>query len=114
LPQPILDHDETVRLSSTSRFQFNAPAQPPAQQFRPTQQFDVPLSFILDHNPNSDLPPIVTDLLDFLREYGLEVEGIFRRSAEIATIRTLQARINKGKIIGILGKLINFLKNSNM
>lgn len=100
LPQPILDHDETLRLSSsTSRFQFNTPAQPPAQQFRPTQQFDVPLSFILDHNPNCDLPPIVTDLLEFLRAYGLGVEGIFRRSSELKTIRALQERINKDTLV---------------
>lgn len=43
------------------------------------------------------MPPIVTDILDFLTAHGLEVEGIFRRSAEISTIRTLQNRINKGR-----------------
>jgi Rho GTPase-activating protein 1 len=44
----------------------------------------------------------VTDLLDFLRNYGLEVEGIFRRSAEISSIRNLQARINKGDKIDFI------------
>lgn len=44
LPQPILDHDETMRFSSSSRSQTSTSAQVPVQQFRPTQQFDVPLS----------------------------------------------------------------------
>lgn len=42
LPQPILDHDETLLFSS--RHQPNSSAQVPVQQFRPTQQFDVPLN----------------------------------------------------------------------
>lgn len=44
IPQPIYDHDETLRFSSSSRLQSNVSAQSPVQQFRPTQQFDVPLS----------------------------------------------------------------------
>jgi len=105
LPQPIVDHDETVRLSSSLRLQTNSnAAQTPSQQFRPTQQFDVSLEFILNHNPNCDLPPIVTELLEFLRQHGLNTEGIFRKSAEISIIRTLQARINKGDKVDFINE----------
>lgn len=50
------------------------------------------------------MPPLVTDLLDFLRSNGLNVEGVFRKSSEITTIRTLQARINKGDKIDFLNE----------
>lgn len=52
---------------------------------------------ILNHNPDSDIPPIVVDLIEFLRQYGMDVEGIFRRSAEVAAIKNLQSRIDMGK-----------------
>ena len=51
---------------------------------------------ILSHNPDCDVPPIVTDLIAFLSEYSLGVEGLFRRSAEVANIKRLQERIDRG------------------
>lgn len=42
------------------------------------------------------VPPLVVSLIEFLRNYGLEVEGIFRRSAELNAITRLQERINLG------------------
>ncbi|CAD5215403.1 unnamed protein product [Bursaphelenchus xylophilus] len=99
IPQPILDHDDNLR---SSQVQSSSASSSPVQPPRPTQQFDVSLEFILNHNPDCDIPPIVTDILDFLYEHGLDVEGIFRRSAEISTIRNLQNRINKGEKIDFL------------
>ncbi|TMS32143.1 hypothetical protein L596_000026 [Steinernema carpocapsae] len=97
LPQPIIDHDATLSFAAnTPVFGSTTPSSAPP---RPTQQFDVSLDFILNHNPNCDVPPLVTDLIAFLRVHGLEVEGIFRRSAGVATIRQLQARINLGETI---------------
>ncbi|CAD5210932.1 unnamed protein product [Bursaphelenchus okinawaensis] len=96
IPQPILDHDDNLRSTQKQTASVSSsPVQPP----RPTQQFDVSLEFILNHNRDCDIPPIVSELLEFLNENGLEVEGIFRRSAEITTIRNLQDRINKGEKI---------------
>ncbi|KAI6242753.1 Rho GTPase-activating protein 1 [Aphelenchoides fujianensis] len=96
VPQPILDHDETVRCSSKLPL---TTSQSPVQQPRPTQQFEVSLQFILNHHPDCDVPPIVSELIEFLSTHGLETEGIFRRSPEITTIRNLQNRINKGEKI---------------
>jgi hypothetical protein len=38
----------------------------------------------------------VTELIDFLRSYGLDVEGIFRRSASVSVIKTLQQKVDLG------------------
>ncbi|KAH7727112.1 RhoGAP domain-containing protein [Aphelenchoides avenae] len=95
LPQPILDHDQSLNAATTSHSVPGTPALPP----RPTQQFNVSLQFILNHNPDSDIPPIVLDLIEFLRQYGMDVEGIFRRSAEVAAIKNLQSRIDMGEKI---------------
>lgn len=53
-------------------------------------------SSILAHNPDHDVPPIVTELIDFLSKHALDIEGIFRKSANVGSIRRLQQRINKG------------------
>uniref|UniRef100_A0A1I8B1F9 Rho GTPase-activating protein 1 n=1 Tax=Meloidogyne hapla TaxID=6305 RepID=A0A1I8B1F9_MELHA len=46
-----------------------------------------PIIDIMDHNPNCDIPPIASDLMDFLLEHGLKTKGIFRRSANVTTIK---------------------------
>lgn len=51
---------------------------------------------ILDHNPQCDVPPIINDLITFLNKHGMNIEGIFRRSASVATIKILQSKINLG------------------
>lgn len=102
LPQPIIDFDlstsSSLKSSVSSSFDNNTEKQPP----RPTQQFNVTLKFIMDHNPNCDIPPIASDLMDFLLEHGLKTKGIFRRSANVTTIKVLQQRINLGEKIDFL------------
>jgi len=50
------------------------------------------------------VPPIVTDLIEFLRENALHFEGIFRKSAEVSRIKSLQDRVNRGEKIDFLGE----------
>ncbi|KAL3116153.1 hypothetical protein niasHT_004558 [Heterodera trifolii] len=99
LPEPIIRYDRSLHSATSSTvFDHNSAAfqsQPP----RPTQQFNVSLKFILDHHPNSDLPPILLELISFLRVHGLKTEGIFRRSAPVTNIKELQHRINMGESI---------------
>ncbi|VDD88654.1 unnamed protein product [Enterobius vermicularis] len=102
LPQPVKDHDKMLQVASKSitretSFSKISPSPP-----RPTQQFNVPLSFILSHNPDYDVPPLVTDLISFMSEHSLNVEGLFRRSAEVSRIKRLQERIDKGEKINFL------------
>lgn len=54
---------------------------------------------ILSHNPDCDVPPVVTDLTAFLRDNSLNVVGLFRRSAEVNSIRRLQERIDMGSYV---------------
>ncbi|CAB3404986.1 unnamed protein product [Caenorhabditis bovis] len=51
---------------------------------------------ILSHT-ESDIPPIVEQLIEFLEKHALEMEGVFRKSANIGSIKRLQDRINKGE-----------------
>nr|CDJ80698.1 RhoGAP domain containing protein [Haemonchus contortus] len=98
LPQPIRTHDEQLMIGSglaSGDSRSQTPPTPP----RPTQQFGVSLEFILSHNPDHDVPPIVTELIEFLTKHALDVEGIFRKSANVGSIRRLQERINRGEHI---------------
>ncbi|KAL3993776.1 Divergent CRAL/TRIO domain family protein [Acanthocheilonema viteae] len=104
LPQPIKDHDSSLLLASRitpdkSQLTRNFCPTP-----RPTQQFNVPLEFILSHNPDCDVPPVVTDLIAFLRNNSLNVVGLFRRSAEVNSIRKLQERIDRGEQIDFVNE----------
>uniref|UniRef100_A0A915DYM2 Rho-GAP domain-containing protein n=1 Tax=Ditylenchus dipsaci TaxID=166011 RepID=A0A915DYM2_9BILA len=99
LPQPIIEYDQSICSSSK---QAQTSAQTPSPP-RPTQQFNVSLQFVLNHHPNCDVPPIVTELIDFLRSYGLDVEGIFRRSASVSVIKSLQQKIDLGEKIDFFG-----------
>uniref|UniRef100_A0A1I7WWA8 CRAL-TRIO domain-containing protein n=1 Tax=Heterorhabditis bacteriophora TaxID=37862 RepID=A0A1I7WWA8_HETBA len=97
LPQPIREHDSKISSSSGE----SRPSTPPTLP-RPTQQFDVTLEFILAHHPNHDVPPIVSDLIEFLERHALDIEGIFRKSANVGSIRRLQDRVNKGMLSDLL------------
>lgn len=66
---------------------------------------------ILSHNPDCDVPPVVTDLIAFLRDNSLNVVGLFRRSAEVNSIRKLQERIDKGSYFGFLIHISDCIMN---
>uniref|UniRef100_A0A915Q3J3 Rho-GAP domain-containing protein n=1 Tax=Setaria digitata TaxID=48799 RepID=A0A915Q3J3_9BILA len=114
LPQPIKEclffnaqnfnsHDSSLLLASRitpDKSQLTRSCPTP----RPTQQFNVPLKFILSHNPDCDVPPVVTDLIAFLRDNSLNVVGLFRRSAEVNSIKRLQERIDRGEQIDFLNE----------
>ncbi|ULU06154.1 hypothetical protein L3Y34_018202 [Caenorhabditis briggsae] len=53
---------------------------------------------ILSHCGGS-IPPIVDQLIEFLETHALTMEGVFRKSANIGSIKRLQDRINKGEKI---------------
>ncbi|CAG9534240.1 unnamed protein product [Cercopithifilaria johnstoni] len=104
LPQPIKDHDSSLLLASRITLDKSQLSRSSCPTPRPTQQFNVPLEFILSHNPDCDVPPVVTDLIAFLRENSLNVVGLFRRSAEVNSIRRLQERIDRGEQIDFLNE----------
>uniref|UniRef100_A0A914WVH4 Rho GTPase activating protein 1 n=1 Tax=Plectus sambesii TaxID=2011161 RepID=A0A914WVH4_9BILA len=99
LPQPVKDHDASLlaALKAKPGRPANNGSHPTAPL--PTQQFGVSISFILNHHPDCNVPPIVTELIDFLRKHALKTEGIFRRSTVVSQVRAIQQRINKGEKI---------------
>lgn len=102
---------------------MKAPSSVPSASDRPsllpTQQFGASLEWIRTHHPASlaaaaasssaassasdpaaSVPPIMLQCIDFLSQPDcLETEGVFRRSANAAHVRELQAKINAGEQI---------------
>ena len=78
-----------------------APFEPPRESTpEPSCQFGAPLNWISVNNDNSTIPPIVTKCVEFLSAPGhLETLGIFRRSANVAQIKAVQAKVNSGEDI---------------
>ena len=52
---------------------------------------------IKEHNGGDQIPPVVRQCVEFITVNGLEVEGIFRRSASAATLRRVQQQFNDGQ-----------------
>uniref|UniRef100_A0A5S6QE38 Rho-GAP domain-containing protein n=1 Tax=Trichuris muris TaxID=70415 RepID=A0A5S6QE38_TRIMR len=91
IPREIEDHDRML-------FQPGKLCEkPPLSPLLPTQQFGVTLKFILRNHPGAKVPPVVTDIVEFLRKHGLSTPGIFRRSVSIQEVRLWQERINGGQ-----------------
>ncbi|CAB4018633.1 rho GTPase-activating 8 isoform X5 [Paramuricea clavata] len=63
-----------------------------------TQQFGVTLERIKSHT-GEDIPSAVQCTVEFLRESGLEVEGLFRRSANITVAKAYTASFNRGETV---------------
>jgi hypothetical protein len=63
---------------------------------KPTQQFGVSLQFIKEHNRDI-IPPVMQQTVGYLREHGLETEGLFRRSANASVLKQVQQQFNDGQ-----------------
>ncbi|CAL8075353.1 unnamed protein product [Calicophoron daubneyi] len=67
----------------------------------PQQQFNVSLQFIKMNNGGRTIPIVLEDTVDYLREFGLDTEGIFRRSVSVKRIRDLQEAYNRGEQVDL-------------
>ncbi|XP_028397348.1 rho GTPase-activating protein 8-like isoform X2 [Dendronephthya gigantea] len=61
-----------------------------------TQQFGVSLERIRSHT-GDDIPTVVQCAVKFLRESGLKVEGLFRRSGNVSVVKGYAEKFNKGE-----------------
>ncbi|XP_042690910.1 rho GTPase-activating protein 8 isoform X3 [Centrocercus urophasianus] len=52
---------------------------------------------IKDKNSGELIPPVMKETVSYLKRNGLQVEGLFRRSASIQTIKDVQKLYNQGK-----------------
>lgn len=63
-----------------------------------SQQFRVSLKFIKEHNNGDIIPPVVRKCIDFLSsEQAMQTEGLFRRSANMKTVKDVQELLNSGE-----------------
>jgi len=92
IPKSVRDHDLKLtrgKVPNTIQGQLGS--------WGPTQQFGVTIEWIASHQHQA-IPPIMTKCIDFLSSHEcLEVEGIFRRSANAAVVRELQSKVDKGE-----------------
>ncbi|XP_040037552.1 rho GTPase-activating protein 1 [Gasterosteus aculeatus] len=66
----------------------------------PGQVFGVPLLMLRQRSPDGDaIPVVMRDTISFLSEQGLEIEGIFRRSANVTLVKQVQLRYNSGEAV---------------
>lgn len=63
-----------------------------------SQQFRVSLKFIREHNNGDPIPPVVRHCISYLSsEQAMQTEGLFRRSANMKTVKDVQELLNSGE-----------------
>ncbi|CAL8406915.1 unnamed protein product [Arctogadus glacialis] len=98
IPERVQEYDNKLRSS------LKPSAQPPMSPARspplPNQLFGVPLAVLRQRSPDCDpVPVVMKDTISFLSERGLEIEGIFRRSANVTLVKEVQLRYNSGEAV---------------
>ncbi|XP_053718591.1 rho GTPase-activating protein 8-like isoform X3 [Synchiropus splendidus] len=106
IPPEVIRHDERLRAALKDGPPPSAKAPPPRPPL-PSQQFGVSLQYIREKNRAMIIPPVMFQTVTYLKEKGLETEGIFRRSAQVQVIKDVQKLYN-------LGKPVNFDLYSNV
>ncbi|KAF3859739.1 hypothetical protein F7725_022138 [Dissostichus mawsoni] len=95
IPADVLRHDEKLRLA-----QKGGPAPsvktPPPRPPLPTQQFGVSLQYLREKNMEAIIPLVMSQSVTYLKDKGLNTEGIFRRSARVQIIKDVQKLYNLG------------------
>jgi len=61
-----------------------------------TTQFGVSLKFLEENNPGIEIPRVVLESIEYLKENGLETEGIFRRSPSAVELKNVINSYNAG------------------
>ncbi|XP_074644826.1 rho GTPase-activating protein 8-like isoform X2 [Tubulanus polymorphus] len=110
IPQRVKDYDQLLIQRYRPRGSINnhdvhvltknkvTPAQPTSQFYDDAyKQFGLPLNVIRANNNDDPIPPIVQMTIKHLKDHGLDTEGIFRRSANASTVKTVQLKFNTGE-----------------
>ncbi|XP_068165399.1 rho GTPase-activating protein 1 isoform X2 [Antennarius striatus] len=98
IPERVREYDRKLRASMkpTARPPMSPPSSPPL----PNQVFGIPLSVLRQRSPDGDcVPMVMRDTISFLSEQGLEIEGIFRRSANVTLVKEVQLKYNSGSVV---------------
>ncbi|XP_063043989.1 rho GTPase-activating protein 1 isoform X2 [Engraulis encrasicolus] len=94
--KPLIRYDDKIRqnLKPSAQVLKSPPRSPPT----PYQQFGVALSVLKLRSADPEgIPVVMRDTIEFLRTQGLEMEGIFRRSANVTLVKTVQEKYNSGE-----------------
>ncbi|XP_006802720.1 rho GTPase-activating protein 1 [Neolamprologus brichardi] len=98
IPSRVREYDNKLRASLKATTQ--PPMSPPHSPPLPSQVFGVPLTLLRQRDPDGDpVPVVMRDTVGFLSEQGLEIEGIFRRSANVTLVKEVQLRYNSGATV---------------
>ncbi|XP_044044326.1 rho GTPase-activating protein 1 isoform X2 [Siniperca chuatsi] len=93
IPARVKEYDNKLRAAMKPCTQ--PPMSPPRSPPLPSQVFGVPLELLRQRSPDGDsVPMVMRDTITFLSEQGLEIEGIFRRSANVTLVKEVQLRYN--------------------
>ncbi|XP_027710074.1 rho GTPase-activating protein 8 isoform X3 [Vombatus ursinus] len=95
IPPEVIRHDEklqNMRLGRPPPLVKMPPPRPPL----PTQQFGVSLKYLRDKNKGELIPPVMKETVTYLKDKGLRSEGLFRRSANVQTVKEIQRLYNQG------------------
>ncbi|KAM9327910.1 rho GTPase-activating protein 1 [Pholidichthys leucotaenia] len=98
IPTRVREYDNKLRASvkPTAQSSMSPPRSPPL----PDQVFGVPLALLRERDPDDDpVPVVMRDTIGFLSEQGLEIEGLFRRSANVTLVKEVQLRYNSGSTV---------------
>jgi len=91
VPKSVIDHDRKLTRGKSP------PSNRSLSSWAPSQQFGVTIEWISSQQQVA-IPPVMTKCIDFLSQPDcLEVEGVFRRSANAAVVRELQTKIDQGE-----------------
>ncbi|XP_033953963.1 rho GTPase-activating protein 1 [Pseudochaenichthys georgianus] len=98
IPARVTEYDNKLRASLKSG------AEPPVSPLHspplPNQVFGVPLAILKQRSQDEDpVPVVMRDTINFLSEQGLEIEGIFRRSANVTLVKETQLQYNSGATV---------------
>ncbi|UXI16165.1 acidic mammalian chitinase [Sarcoptes scabiei] len=102
IPESVLSHDKRQLKSRVfSRFKSNRNALTRSSSFYPnTQQFRISLDVLTEQNNGNPIPRTIQTCVDFLQqECCLDIEGIFRRSAKVNIVKTVQQSFNMGESV---------------
>lgn len=95
IPTRVREYDNKLRAALKPSAQ--PPASPPRSPPLPDQVFGVSLSELRQRDADGEpVPMVMRDTIGFLSEQGLEMEGIFRRSANVTLVKDVQLKYNSG------------------